>query len=142
MKWKKCQNCQFAKVSSHENLSLYATHTHISHTTQTQPPHNTTHIHTYTHSTQHYINTNSTHYTHILHPTLHRSGQVRYSTHYTHTPPNNVVLYIHYRLGMMGGWQERIYRRAGNFREVIFSLYSRIVRIRETLTVKISTDAH
>ena len=34
------------------------------------------------------------------------------------------------------------YRRAGNFREVIFSLYSRIVRIRETLTAKISTDAH
>ena len=34
------------------------------------------------------------------------------------------------------------YRRAGNFREVIFSLYSRIVQIRETLTAKISPDAH
>ena len=34
------------------------------------------------------------------------------------------------------------YHRAGNFREVIFSLYSRIVRIRETLTAKILTDAH
>jgi hypothetical protein len=33
------------------------------------------------------------------------------------------------------------YRRAGNFRKAIFSLYSRIVRIRKTLTVKISTDA-
>ena len=45
-----------------------------------------------------------------------------------------------YIVGMMNGLD--VYRRAGNFREVIFSLYSRIVRIRETLTVKISTDAH
>jgi hypothetical protein len=35
----------------------------------------------------------------------------------------------------------QLYRRARNFREVIFSLYSRIVRIRETLTAKISPDA-
>ena len=46
-------------------------------------------------------------------------------------------MYMRYTQG-----QNEDYRRAGNFREVIFSLYSRIVQIRETLTAKISTDVH
>ena len=35
-----------------------------------------------------------------------------------------------------------IYRRVGNFCEVVCLLYSRIVRICKTLTAKISPDAH